>query len=205
VVRSENSAWKRAIDVVGALVGLVVLAPLIVVLAALVKLDSPGPALFSQTRLGRNGRCFRMYKLRTMREGADDEKLELAHLNRSEDSRLFKIPGDPRVTRFGRAIRRWSLDELPQLYNVLTGDMSLVGPRPFFVEDLSEYEAHHMNRLLVRPGLTGLWQVSGRSEIVDFEEVVRLDQRYIDDFSLGLDLRILARTIPAVINRRGAY
>jgi lipopolysaccharide/colanic/teichoic acid biosynthesis glycosyltransferase len=203
--RSEGSALKRVVDVIGALLGLVLLAPIILVLAALVKLDTRGPALFSQLRLGRGGRCFRMYKLRTMRVGADEEKSDFAHLNASEDSRLFKIPADPRVTRIGRTIRRWSLDELPQLYNVLLGDMSLVGPRPFFVEDLSEYEEHHLNRLLVKPGVTGLWQVSGRSDIVDFEEVVRLDREYIDDWSLGLDLSIIGRTLPVVIRRRGAY
>lgn len=146
-----------------------------------------------------------MYKLRTMRDGADDEKPAMAHLNASEDSRLFKIRSDPRVTRVGRFMRRWSLDELPQLGNVLAGDMSLVGPRPFFEEDLSNYETRHFRRLEVRPGLTGLWQVSGRSDIMDFEEVVALDQQYIDTWSLALDLHILARTLPAVVRRRGAY
>jgi lipopolysaccharide/colanic/teichoic acid biosynthesis glycosyltransferase len=175
------------------------------VLAILVKLDSPGPAFFAHARLGFGAREFRMYKLRTMRVGAHDEKAALAHLNRSDDPRLFKIPDDPRVTRIGRGIRRWSLDEIPQLYNVLIGDMSLVGPRPFFEEDLSKYEAHHYSRLAVRPGLTGLWQVSGRSDILDFEEVVTLDREYIDNWSLARDLQILARTIPAVMQRRGAY
>jgi lipopolysaccharide/colanic/teichoic acid biosynthesis glycosyltransferase len=202
---SEYSRIKRSFDVLVAFAGLVLAAPFLIVLAVVVKFDSPGPALFSQTRLGRHGRTFRMYKLRTMRVGADEEKWELAHLNQSDDVRLFKIPHDPRVTRMGRLIRRWSLDELPQLYNVLRGDMSLVGPRPFFVEDLSEYEPHHMNRLLVRPGLTGLWQVSGRSDIMDFEEVVRLDRHYIDNWSFGLDLQIISRTLPVVVQRRGAY
>ena len=204
-VRSEFSLAKRTLDIVGAVVGIVVLSPLLLLLAALVTLDSPGPAIFSQTRLGRDGRTFRMYKLRTMRLGADDEKPDLAHLNSSEDPRLFKIPGDPRVTRAGRRIRQWSLDELPQLYNVLVGEMSLVGPRPFFFEDLPAYEAHHLQRLLVKPGLTGLWQVSGRSDIVNFEEVVRLDQQYIEQWSMGLDLRIIGRTLPVVMRRRGAY
>src|SRR5207249_2007679 len=128
-------------------------------------------ALFAQTRVGLGGRPFRMLKFRTMRNGAHSEMSAVADLNQSEDSRLFKIPSDPRVTRFGRVIRRWSLDELPQLYNVLMGEMSLVGPRPFFESDLADYEAHHFRRLAVMPGLTGLWQVSGRSDIVDFEEV----------------------------------
>jgi lipopolysaccharide/colanic/teichoic acid biosynthesis glycosyltransferase len=186
-------------------VGLLLVAPLLAVLALLVKLDSRGPVFFAGERLGLGARRFRMFKFRTMRDGADAEKPSVAHLNLSDDSRLFKIPADPRVTRFGRMMRRWSLDELPQLYNVLIGDMSLVGPRPFFEEDLSRYEPRHYARLVVKPGLTGLWQVSGRSEILDFEEVVRLDREYIDNWSLGLDLWILGRTLPVVIDRRGAY
>ena len=196
---------KRMLDIVIASAGLVLVAPLLATLAILVKLDSRGPALFAGERLGLGGRRFRMYKFRTMRDGAHAEKPSVAHLNRSDDSRLFKIPSDPRVTRLGRSMRRWSLDELPQLFNVLIGDMSLVGPRPFFEEDLTRYEARHCARLLVKPGLTGLWQVSGRSDILDFEEVVRLDCEYISDWSLGLDLWILGRTLPVVIDRRGAY
>ena len=205
LVAYRHLRFKRSFDVAGALIGIVLVAPFVAVLALLVKLDSPGPVFFSHTRLGIGGRRFRMYKFRTMRDGADGEKASVAHLNQSDDSRLFKIRADPRVTRLGRTIRRWSLDELPQLYNVLIGDMSLVGPRPFFEEDLFNYEAHHFSRLAVRPGITGLWQVSGRSEILDFEEVVRLDRQYIDDWTLALDVRILSRTVPAVVHRRGAY
>ena len=196
---------KRVVDIIIAVVGLVLAAPVIAVLALLIKLDSPGPVFFAGDRLGLDARRFRMYKLRTMRNGADAEKPKVAHLNLSLDSRLFKIRRDPRVTRLGRTMRRWSLDELPQLYNVLIGEMSLVGPRPFFEEDLSRYEPRHLTRLSVKPGLTGLWQVSGRSEILDFEEVVRLDREYIDNWSLGLELWILGRTLPVVVNRRGAY
>jgi len=174
-------------------------------IAIIVKLDSPGPVLFAQKRVGLGGRAFRMLKFRTMRDGADSEQAGVASLNRSEDSRLFKIADDPRVTRVGRVMRRWSVDELPQLANVLRGDMSLVGPRPFFESDLDDYEAHHFRRLAVPPGLTGLWQVSGRSDIVDFEEVVRLDRYYIEHWSLALDFRILARTLPTVVSRKGAY
>jgi lipopolysaccharide/colanic/teichoic acid biosynthesis glycosyltransferase len=202
---SEQLILKRAVDIVVATFGLVVISPIIAILALCVKLDSRGPVFFAGERLGIGARRFRMYKLRTMREGAHAEKAAVAHLNRSDDSRLFKIPADPRVTRLGRTMRRWSLDELPQLYNVLIGDMSLVGPRPFFEEDLTRYEPHHFSRLLVKPGLTGLWQVSGRSEILDFEEVVRLDRKYIYSWSFALDLWILGRTVPAVFNRRGAY
>lgn len=201
----EQALVKRCLDVVGATLGLICLAPVFLVLAVLVALDSPGPVLFAQTRVGLRGRTFRMLKFRTMYPGADEEKDAMADLNHADDSRLFKIPCDPRVTAFGRVLRRWSLDELPQLYNVLMGEMSLVGPRPFFESDLADYEAHHFRRLSVPAGLTGLWQISGRSDIVDFEEVVRLDRHYIENWSLGMDLRILARTLPAVVSRRGAY
>ena len=195
-----QSRAKRWLDVVGAVVGLVGLAPVFALVAVLVAFDSPGPILFAQTRVGFRGRTFRMLKFRTMRDGADDEKAAVATLSRGNDTRLFKIPGDPRVTRLGRVLRRWSLDELPQLYNILMGDMSLVGPRPFFESDLDDYEAHHFRRLSVPPGLTGLWQVSGRSDIVSFEEVVRLDRYYIEHWSLGLDIKIILRTVGAMLS-----
>ena len=200
-----QSLAKRCLDVVGASIGLVLAAPVMLAIAVMVTVDSPGTILFIQTRVGFRGRPFRMLKFRTMREGADAERASVAALSPNDDPRLFKIPADPRVTRLGRIIRRWSLDELPQLYNVLMGHMSLVGPRPFFESDLDDYQAHHFRRLTVPPGLTGLWQVSGRSDIVDFEEVVRLDRYYIEHWSLALDLRILARTLPVVASRRGAY
>jgi lipopolysaccharide/colanic/teichoic acid biosynthesis glycosyltransferase len=158
-----------------------------------------------QERVGQAGRVFRMLKFRTMRQGADAEKAEFAHLNCTGDHRLFKIPNDPRVTKVGAFLRRWSLDELPQLFNILRGDMSLVGPRPFFESDLAAYDDHHFIRLAVKPGVTGLWQVKGRSSIVDFEEVVQLDRRYIENWSFGMDLSILLHTIPAVLRRTGAY
>jgi lipopolysaccharide/colanic/teichoic acid biosynthesis glycosyltransferase len=196
---------KRCLDVIGGTLGLIILAPLFLIVGLAVKLDSPGPILFSQDRAGLGGRRFRMYKFRTMGKGADAEKLNLLALNHSGDSRLFKIPDDPRVTRVGRFLRRWSLDELPQIWNVFKGDMSLVGPRPFFESDLEDYEAHHFRRLGAKPGITGLWQVSGRSHVVDFEEVVRLDREYIEHWSIWLDISILLRTIPAVFGRHGAY
>ncbi|HEX3159064.1 MAG TPA: sugar transferase [Gemmatimonadaceae bacterium] len=205
VLRARELLVKRIVDVIGAAAGLVLLAPVLLIIAALVWLDSRGPIFFTQHRAGLGGRRFRMLKFRTMRLGADDEKECLAHLNHSGDSRLFKIPNDPRVTRLGIWLRRWSLDELPQLWNVLRGDMSLVGPRPFFERDLARYEDHHFRRLGAKPGITGLWQVSGRSEVVDFEEVVRLDREYIERWSLWLDLKILGRTLPAVLSRTGAY
>jgi len=197
-------AIKRVVDVVGSAVGLMVAAPVMAVIAITIKMDSPGPVLFNQERAGFGGRRFRMIKFRTMRDGADGEKETLAYLNHTGDPRLFKIRNDPRVTRLGAKLRRWSLDELPQLWNVLVGEMSLVGPRPFFESDLPHYEAHHFSRLAAKPGITGLWQVSGRSDIVDFEKVVELDTRYLQEWSVLLDLAILAHTIPAVLRRRGA-
>lgn len=196
---------KRVTDAIGALLLLVIVSPVMLLVALGVKLDSPGRVFFSQTRAGLGGRPFRMLKFRTMRESAEEEKKALAHLNRTGDSRLFKIPADPRVTRFGRFLRRWSLDELPQLWNVLRGDMSLVGPRPFFESDFETYEEHHFRRLDTKPGITGLWQVSGRSDVVSFEDVVFLDRQYIENWSFWLDMSILLRTIPSVLRRRGAY
>jgi exopolysaccharide biosynthesis polyprenyl glycosylphosphotransferase len=203
-LRAQQFLVKRALDVAGAALGLVLLSPLLAVLAAAIKLDSKGAVVFTQRRAGIGGRPFRMWKLRTMRVGADGLKEALAHLNHSGDPRLFKIMEDPRVTGLGGWLRRWSLDELPQLWNVLKGEMSLVGPRPFFESDLEYYEIHHFGRLGAKPGITGLWQVSGRSDIVDFEEVVALDTRYVREWSLLLDLEILARTVPALVRRRGA-
>ena len=203
-LRAQQFAIKRMMDVFGAITGLIALSPLFAALAAAIRLESKGPALFSHMRAGIGGRPFRMRKFRTMHDGADGLKESLVHLNRSGDVRLFKIEEDPRVTRFGRWLRRWSLDELPQLWNVLKGEMSLVGPRPFPQTDLDYYEIHHFGRLGAKPGITGLWQVNGRSDILDFEEVVALDTRYVREWSLLLDLVILARTIPAVIRRRGA-
>jgi len=196
---------KRVIDILGSVVGLVLAGPLMLGIAIAIKMDSRGSVLFAQERVGLGGRRFQVLKFRTMRNGADAEKQRVAHLNHTGDPRLFKIPNDPRVTRLGRCLRRWSLDELPQLWNVLVGDMSLIGPRPFFEEDLGAYEDHHFRRLGAKPGITWLWQVKGRSAVVDFEEVVRFDREYIERWSLALDSQILALTIPAVLRRTGAY
>ena len=160
---------------------------------------------FRQERAGLGGRPFRIWKFRTMRVRAEHQKGELEHLNPSGDRRLFKIPRDPRVTRLGHWLRRFSLDELPQLFNILRGDMSFVGPRPFFPGDIPHYESHHLERLAVIPGLTGLWQISGRSEVTEFEQVVELDRAYIRQWSVLLDLKILLKTLPAVLRQDGAY
>lgn len=197
-------AIKRAFDIAFTLVVAIVISPLLVLIAVAIKLDSPGPVLFSQIRAGIGGQPFRMYKFRTMFADADRIKHQLQHLNESGDIRLFKIKNDPRVTRVGRWLRKTSLDELPQLFNVLRGEMSLVGPRPFFPEDLETYEEHHFERLHALPGITGLWQVSGRSDIVDFEQVVQLDGEYIRSWSIWSDVVILLRTLPAAFGR-GAY
>lgn len=203
-LRLPHFAIKRLIDVTVCGVALALGWPLMALIALAIKLDSPGPVLFKQQRCGLGGRPFYMYKFRTMVADADRMKKQLQHLNESGDPRLFKIKRDPRITRIGRILRRTSLDELPQLFNVLKGDMSLVGPRPFFMEDLETYEPHHFERLSVLPGITGLWQVSGRSDIVDFEEVVRLDRAYIRNWSITRDFWILLRTLPAAFGR-GAY
>ena len=205
VLKARQLMVKRLFDIAGSALGMILLAPLFALLALAIKLDSPGPILFAQNRAGLGGRRFRMLKFRTMRVGADAEKDALAHLNHTGDRRLFKIPNDPRVTTLGATLRRWSLDELPQLWNVFLGDMSLIGPRPFFESDLDDYEDHHFRRLGVKPGVTGLWQVNGRSSVVDFEEVVRLDREYIERWSVLLDLTILLLTVPAVLRRTGAY
>lgn len=196
---------KRLLDFAVAFVGLVFLAPVFAAVAIAVKRDSHGPVFFRQERVGYAGSVFRVWKFRTMRSTAEQEKASLSHLNASGDQRLFKIPDDPRVTRVGAFLRRWSLDELPQFFNVLNGEMSLVGPRPFFPSDLKGYLDHHFARLGAKPGITGLWQVKGRSTVTDFEEVVRLDREYIERWSVLLDLGLLLRTIPVVLRGRGAY
>lgn len=197
-------AVKRTMDIVLTLMAFAFMWPLFLLISLVIRLDSRGPVFFGQIRAGVGGRAFRMLKFRTMRDGADEEKGAMAALNESGDARLFKIRNDPRVTRVGRILRRLSLDELPQMLNVLRGEMSLVGPRPFFPGDLAEYERHHFERLHVLPGITGLWQVSGRSDVVDFEEVVRLDREYIENWSILTDISILFRTLPAALGR-GAY
>ena len=193
---------KRVADVLASAVGLVVLLPLWALIAALVKLSSPGPVLFRQVRCGLRGRRFVLLKFRTMVEDADRRRSEVDHLN-VMDGPVFKAPGDPRVTAIGSWLRRSSLDELPQLVNVLRGDMSLVGPRPPLPDEVVRYQPWQRRRLAMKPGLTCLWQVSGRSGL-DFATWMELDLAYIDSWSLWLDVRILARTVPAVLRGRGA-
>ena len=194
---------KRGLDLAIALPATVALLPFGLVIGFLVRFTSAGPAIFAQERVGLNKRIFRLLKFRTMQEGAEQRQEDLHHLNRM-DGPVFKVDHDPRVTPLGRFLRRWSLDELPQLLNVLRGEMSLVGPRPLpLVEHRRLPESWQLRRCSVRPGLTGLWQVSGRSDL-DFQEWMRLDMTYIDRWSLSLDWRILLRTTYAVLRGRGA-
>lgn len=194
---------KRVFDLVASALGILVLSPVLLGIALAVRLDSHGPALYAQTRTGRGGEPFRMLKFRSMVTGADAMLENLVHLDQGSGP-MFKIPEDPRVTRVGRVLRRWSLDELPQLINVLRGDMSLVGPRPALPSEVETYAERDRRRLNVRPGLTGLWQVSGRSDL-PWEEGVGLDLSYVENWSLTGDLVILLRTVGAVISHRGAY
>ena len=195
---------KLAFDRIVAALGLVLLALPMLALAALILIDSRGSVLCRQVRVGRRGALFTMYKFRSMADGAEDLQEELASITGQEKSPLFKLRQDPRVTRVGSFLRRSSLDELPQLINVLRGEMSLVGPRPPFPREVERYETWQLARLEAVPGMTGLWQVSGRSEL-PFEDMVRLDLEYIDHWSLGLDCKILLRTVPAVFGGHGAF
>ncbi|WNZ24976.1 sugar transferase [Leptolyngbya sp. NK1-12] len=200
--RSALCLIKRSIDIVGALVGLLLLAILFIPVAAAIKLDSPGPILYRQERFGLQGRPFTILKFRSMVQNADALK---SHVPNEANGLIFKNRHDPRVTRVGRFLRKTSLDELPQFWNVLKGDMSLVGTRPPTRDEVSRYEARHWLRLNVKPGLTGEWQVNGRSAIKDFEEIVDLDLRYQHRWSPIYDLALIWQTIWVLINKSGAY
>ena len=195
---------KRGIDIVLASIGLLLLSPLLLLLAILVKLSSPGPVFYLFPSLGLRGRPFHGYKFRTMVENAEALKPELQVHNQMTGP-VFKMRNDPRVTPIGRWLRKFSLDELPQLWNVLKGDMSLVGPRPPIAYECAQYEPWQWGRLAVEPGITCFWQISGRSELRDFDEWVRLDLKYIEQWSLWQDFKVLLRTVPVVIRGHGAY
>ena len=199
---SVLSKTKRLIDISGALLGLTVTTILAVPIALIMQLDSPGPVLYSQLRCGLNGKPFRIWKFRSMVVGADKKQ----HLVKNQaKGHIFKNENDPRITKFGSFLRRTSLDEFPQFWNVLKGDMSLVGTRPPTLEEVSQYEKHHFKRLQVKPGLTGEWQVKGRSSIIDFEEIVRMDLDYQQQWSRLYDLSLIFQTIKVVLARKGAY
>jgi exopolysaccharide biosynthesis polyprenyl glycosylphosphotransferase len=202
----SSQLLKRMMDLACSAVGLIVLAPVFALIAMLIKLDSPGPVFFRQVRMGKGDRTFRMWKFRTMTADADERKAEVAHLNRhaknGDDGCMFKVPNDPRTTRFGRFLRRHSLDELPQLINVVKGEMSLVGPRPLILDEDQHVQEWARKRLDLKPGITGLWQSLGRSEI-PFEEMVRFDYLYVTTWSMWNDARLLLRTIPLVVRGGG--
>jgi exopolysaccharide biosynthesis polyprenyl glycosylphosphotransferase len=200
---NTQRALKRTLDVAVSLLGLVLLSPLFLAGALAIRLDSPGPILFRQKRVGADGKVFLCYMFRSMYEGAERRQEELEPLNEAVGP-VFKMKDDPRVTPTGRLLRRWSMDELPQLWNVLKGEMSLVGPRPLPVRDFQRMEEAHRRRLGALPGMTGYWQTSGRSNL-SFEEMVRLDLYYIENWSLSFDIKIILRTLGAVLRREGAY
>ena len=199
---SAGCMIKRSIDIVGALLGLGILALVAIPLAVLIKLDSPGPVFFSQQRYGLKGRPFTLWKFRSMVVNADTLKGQVAN---HAQGLIFKNESDPRITRVGRFLRKTSLDEFPQFWNVLKGDMSLVGTRPPTADEVSRYDPHHWRRLDVKPGLTGQWQVNGRSAIKDFEEIVKLDLHYQEVWSPIYDLQVICKTILVLLNRNGAY
>ena len=207
---------KRLFDIIGGLVGCVLTGILFLFLAPAIKIQSPGPVFFSQIRVGKNGKKFKLYKFRSMYTDAEERKAQLAAENRVTDGLMFKLDFDPRIIGcrqlpdgtvkkgIGNFIRDWSFDEFPQFWNVLKGDMSLVGTRPPTEDEWVRYELHHRSRLAIKPGITGMWQVSGRSNITDFEKVVELDRYYILNWSLGLDVKILFRTVPEVVKKNGS-
>lgn len=194
---------KRLMDIAGGLVGSIISLPIILITAIPLLIESPGPLIFKQQRIGKNGRIFNIYKIRSMYVDAEERKKALMEQNKM-DGFMFKMDNDPRITKVGKFIRKTSIDELPQFWNVLKGDMSLVGTRPPTIDEFEQYESHHKRRLSLNPGITGLWQVSGRSDIQDFEEVVKLDCTYIDNWSLWLDIKILFKTVGVVLTHKGA-
>lgn len=199
---SVKSTAKRCVDILGALVGLGITGAVLIPLVIAMQIDNPGPVLYSQVRCGLHGRPFRIWKFRSMVVGAD----RLKHLvNNEAKGNIFKNRNDPRVTRVGRFIRKTSLDEFPQFWNVLKGEMSLVGTRPPTVDEVMQYEQHHFQRLLVKPGITGEWQANGRSQVEDFEQIVQMDIAYQQKWSFFYDIRLIAKTIQAVFKKEGAY
>lgn len=215
-ITPKQYLYKRLLDIAGGLVGCLATLVFTVIIGPIIYIKSPGPIFFSQIRIGKNGKKFRMYKFRSMYMDAEERKKELMEQNKMKDGFMFKLDYDPRIIGcekkdkdgnpkgIGNFIRKTSIDEFPQFWNVLKGDMSLVGTRPPTVDEWEKYELHHRARMAIKPGITGMWQVSGRSDITDFEEVVRLDTQYIEQWSIGLDLRILLKTVLSVVKNEGA-
>ncbi len=196
---------KRAFDVVFSLVSIVITSPVMLLTALAIKLDSKGPVIFKQVRVGKNGRHFRIWKFRSMYANAEELKEELADLNEVEDGMMFKIKNDPRITRVGRFIRKTSIDELPQFFNVLSGSMTVVGTRPPTIDEVKKYTAKQWRRISIKPGITGMWQVSGRSSVKDFDKVVELDTEYIDEWSIWLDIKIMFKTAAELFAHKNSY
>ena len=205
IVSSWQLLVKRLMDIAGGLVGCIFTGIIYIFIAPIMKVKSPGPVFFSQVRMGKNGKPFKIYKFRSMYMDAEERKKELMEKNNIKDGLMFKMDDDPRIIKgIGHFIRKTSLDEFPQFWNILKGDMSLVGTRPPTMDEWDKYELQHRRRLAIKPGLTGMWQVSGRSEITDFEEVVELDTKYIEQWSIGLDIKILFKTVTVVFTGSGA-
>ena len=194
---------KRLFDIIVGLIGTIFTGILYIFVAPIIKIQSPGPAFFAQERMGKNGKVFKMYKFRSMYMDAEERKAELMEQNQMQGL-MFKMDDDPRITPIGKFIRKTSIDEFPQFWNILKGDMSFVGTRPPTKDEYMQYDMHHLSRLAIKPGLTGMWQVSGRSEITDFEEVVKLDNEYIRNFSLWMDIKIILKTFGAVLGQKGS-
>ena len=195
---------KRVMDIAISIVGILLTILVGLIILPIVKKQAPGPLIFTQTRIGQNGDKFKIYKFRSMYVDAEERKAKLLSQNELETTLMFKMENDPRVFPFGQKLRDWSLDELPQFINVLKGDMSVVGTRPPTVDEYTQYDLHHFKRMQVKPGITGMWQVSGRSNILDFEEVVKLDMKYIENWSLRQDIKIILKTIMVVLKREGS-
>lgn len=198
-------AFKRVVDVFGSMVGIIVFSPFMLVAAIAIKLDSPGPVIFKQKRVGMNGRQFNMYKFRSMCVDAEDKKKALMKQNEMGGDFMFKMKDDPRITKVGKFIRKTSIDELPQFFNVFLGNMSLVGTRPPTIDEVEQYERRHWRRISIKPGITGMWQVSGRSKITDFDEIVELDTKYIDCWDVFIDFKIMLQTVLQVFTGDGAF
>ena len=205
IVSNKALFGKRAMDIAGGLVGIIITAILSIFVVPTIYIKSPGPVFFSQWRVGKGGKHFKIYKFRSMYLDAEERKKELMEANNIKDGFMFKMDDDPRIIKgIGHFIRNTSIDEFPQFFNILKGDMSLVGTRPPTIDEWEKYELYHRKRLAIKPGLTGMWQVSGRSKITDFDKVVELDTKYIKEWSLGLDLKILFKTVAVVFKREGA-
>jgi lipopolysaccharide/colanic/teichoic acid biosynthesis glycosyltransferase len=216
IVSTKQILYKRIMDICGGIVGCILTGIIFIFIAPAIYIQSPGPIFFKQKRIGQNGKQFYMYKFRSMYMDAEERKKALMEQNKMSDGMMFKIDDDPRIigsekkdkngnpVGIGNFIRRTSLDEFPQFFNVLKGDMSLVGTRPPTLDEWEKYDLHHRVRMSIKPGITGLWQISGRSDITDFEEVVRLDREYIQNWSIWLDLKILVKTVGVVLRHEGA-